>query len=391
MFYWEVIGKLLGSCGEVMKVKITKKIIEKTKTGERVQDSEFPALFLVAGPQKKSWAFMKKWKYKKFYKVLGDASNMARENAAQKCKLLESNLIQFGALDPSYQAGDQKKVTLQNIMDLYGEKHPEYVKKILPHLAPLLPRKIDDITREMFSELHRNISRQHSTTANRVIQYTRAAINEAITSGMIQERNPAARIPLNREEPRQRYLLPSEVPAVIAELQKMQLETAHRASAEALLLMLYTWQRKGNVLAMEWREIDETGIWTIPAQKAKARKDITVALIPEALAIIQARKERVPAGRYVFPGTKEDTHLLDCKRTWKTVCTRCEIENCHIHDLRHTGATYALKAGADITTISSALAHASVSFTAKVYAHVMTESKLQAAQGAFAEMTKKKE
>ena len=154
--------------------------------------------------------------------------------------------------------------------------------------------------------------------------------------------------------------------------------------------MLYTWQRKSNVLAMMWREIDETGIWTIPAAKAKARKDITVALIPQALAILESRRNDY-CGGYVFPGPTEGSHMKDCKRTWHTVCKRCSIEDCHIHDLRHTGATYALKSGADIATISAALAHASVSFTAKVYAHVMTESKLQAAQGAFDEMTKKKE
>ena len=343
----------------------------------------------MAGPHKKSWAFIKKWKYKKHYKVIGDAAIMAREEAIRKCTLLESNLIQYGALDIQYTATDQQKVTLRDVMAMYGEKHPEYVRKILPHLAPLLDLKMEDVKREAVAELHRNLSKQHPTAANRMLQYTRAAINQAINAGMIPERNPAAKIKLNREEPRQRYLMPSEAPAVIAELEKMRKDPVYRDGAEALLLMLYTWQRKSNVLAMQWREIDETGIWTIPAEKAKARKDITVALIPQALEIVAAR--RTLDGEYVFPGPSEGSHMKDCKRTWKTLCTRCGLKDIHIHDLRHTGATYALKSGADIATISAALAHASVSFTAKVYAHVMTESKLQAAEGAFSEMTRKKE
>ena len=372
-----------------MKAKITKKIIEKLKDGEKVQDSECLALFVVAGPQKKSWIFQKKWKYKKFYKVIGDATIMAREEAVQICTVLESRLIQFGALEEKYQVKDRKKVTFCEVLKMYAKEHSGAVKTASTYLQGVMDLRMEEITKELLTDIHKKISKTGPVAANRTIQVIRAAINVAMTEGMIPEgNNPAAKIKMNEEKPRQRYLLPSEVPAVIAELEKMRQDPVYRNGAEALLLMLYTWQRKSNVLAMMWREIDETGIWTIPAAKAKARKDITVALIPQALAILESR--RPYGGEYVFPGPEEGTHMKDCKRTWHTVCKRCNIEDCHIHDLRHTGATYALKAGADIATISAALAHASVSFTAKVYAHVMTESKLQAAQGAFAEMTKNK-
>ena len=84
-------------------------------------------------------------------------------------------------------------------------------------------------------------------------------------------------------------------------------------------------------------------------------------------------------------------HITRVQKLWERICGELGMENVHIHDLRHTGATWALRSGADITTVSAALGHASVSFTAKVYAHVMTESTLEASRGALAAMTAKKE
>ena len=195
---------------------------------------------------------------------------------------------------------------------------------------------------------------------------------------------------MNRENPRQRYLMPSEAPKVIQYLYEMRKEgNKQRNAADALLLMLFTWQRKSNVMAMRWSEIDETGTWTIPAQKAKSRKDIVVPLSQEALTILNERKNN--GSEYVFPNDRNPAgYIADIKNSWKRVKNACGLQNVHIHDLRHTGATYALRSGADITTVSATLAHASVSFTAKVYAHVMLESKKEAARGAIDAMMGKK-
>ena len=50
------------------------------------------------------------------------------------------------------------------------------------------------------------------------------------------------------------------------------------------------------------------------------------------------------------------------------------------HDLRHTFATEAIRAGVDVETVSKALGHFSVGFTLDVYGHVTQEMKEEAAR-----------
>ena len=126
---------------------------------------------------------------------------------------------------------------------------------------------------------------------------------------------------------------------------------------------------------MEWSEINELNIWTIPAEKAKSRKNIVVTLTDETAEILNSRKNN--GSRYVFPAPNNNNKPLgDIKKTWHSVCRLCGVENAHIHDLRHTNATYQLFAGADIATVSEK----------QVYAHVMTEKKREAANNAIRAM-----
>jgi integrase len=51
----------------------------------------------------------------------------------------------------------------------------------------------------------------------------------------------------------------------------------------------------------------------------------------------------------------------------------------HNHDLRHTHATLALKAGVPVKVISERLGHESPAFTLKQYAHVIPGMQAEAA------------
>jgi integrase len=59
--------------------------------------------------------------------------------------------------------------------------------------------------------------------------------------------------------------------------------------------------------------------------------------------------------------------------TFNTAFTRIRdagVPHIRLHDLRHTLASMALEAGADLKTVSNALGHSTISTTADVYAHV---------------------
>lgn len=75
--------------------------------------------------------------------------------------------------------------------------------------------------------------------------------------------------------------------------------------ALALRFAILTATRSGEVRGATWDEIDaESGVWTIPAERMKARRPHRVPLSAEALAIVATLKTIRPAGTpLLFPGS----------------------------------------------------------------------------------------
>jgi integrase len=67
--------------------------------------------------------------------------------------------------------------------------------------------------------------------------------------------------------------------------------------------------RTSDVLHAPWEEFDlAAGVWTIPAERMKARRGHTVPLSDAALAVLAA-VPRVAGTRYVFPGARHGRPL----------------------------------------------------------------------------------
>jgi integrase len=75
-------------------------------------------------------------------------------------------------------------------------------------------------------------------------------------------------------------------------------------AALALELTVLTATRTSEVLKAKWAEFDlEAGLWTIPAERMKARREHRVALSNRALAIVK-ELSAARSSEYVFPGQK---------------------------------------------------------------------------------------
>lgn len=71
----------------------------------------------------------------------------------------------------------------------------------------------------------------------------------------------------------------------------------------ALKLMAYLFPRPGELRMAEWREFDlDKAVWTIPAARAKMRREHRVPLPRQVLAILKQLQAITGAGRLVFPG-----------------------------------------------------------------------------------------
>ena len=366
------------------RAKLTKNFIEAIREEGKFQDAEVPTLELWTGKRGKVFYFRKSHKFKQYRRTLGKYPEYTREMAVKQCHVYTANLAQYGALDPVEEGKKSKGITLEEAFQHY-EKYRAPDRHVVgrweKYFCAFAKRPIADISKAEFKSLHAEISKEAPTTANRAMAEIKAVINLAINDEIYEGHNPAAKIEMNRETPRVKFLMPDQAPEVIRVLNEMRENPRARNGADALLLMLYQGQRKGNVLAMEWSEINSENVWIVPKEKAKARKDIVSPLVRESIEILESRKGN--KSRYVFPSSEDpDRPMQDCKKLWAHVKTICGISDLHIHDLRHTSATYQLRAGANIATVSDNLGHADIGITKRVYAHVLTDTRREALQNA---------
>ena len=130
-------------------------------------------------------------------------------------------------------------------------------------------------------------------TATRVRQRMEVVFDYAIASGWRID-NPA--IAVTKVLPRRRgkkehhpAMAYGKLPGFI---QALRASTADPSTKLGLELLILTAARTGEVLSMEWGEVDtEAATWTVPASRMKARKEHRVPLSRRALVVLEeARK-----------------------------------------------------------------------------------------------------
>ena len=88
-----------------------------------------------------------------------------------------------------------------------------------------------------------------------------------------------------------------------------ELKKTNLYSAKALLFLILTASRTSEVIAAEWDEFNfKLKIWNIPENRIKIRNKHSVTLNESALELLKELKN-ISDSKYVFPGTKADTHI----------------------------------------------------------------------------------
>ena len=163
----------------------------------------------------------------------------------------------------------------------------------------------------------------------------------------------------------------------------------------ALVSLIYTGLRSGELLALKWKDIDFENNYikvhsniavfynensdreVVVQDGTKTRKSRIVHMTKSASKYLSELKElRNPkASDYVVitKGVRDSSSL---KQTYLLICKRANINNPQgLHTLRHTFASLMIRKGVDIKIISEMLGHASVSFTYNTYVHLIEEEK----------------
>jgi len=376
---------------ETKRINFTKRTLEDLdwpqpgKRQERYYDTKARGLFLlVTEARMKTFYVRRKVKGKSELFLLGRFPELSVEQARAKAGGFHA-AVTDGKNAAQAKRAEKAELTVGELFDEYVERHLKKSRKtwevqqenIERYFGPWKNHKLSAITREDVELLHGAIGKKRGHySANRALDLLRAAYNKAIHWHMYKGDNPAVGISEFKEQPRERALQADEMERF---LDALNAETdAH--FKDFIRLCLWTGQRKSNVLAMRWADVDFTSkTWTIPGEKMKNGQSLVLALSQFEIELLEKRRE---LGEWVFPGTGSTGHFVEPKRAWHRLLKRAQIEDLHIHDLRRSLASFMANSGADVSLIKSALNHKDIQTTLNVYVRTARSAELDAREKA---------
>ncbi len=193
--------------------------------------------------------------------------------------------------------------------------------------------------------------------------------------------NPVRGIKRYKVESRDRFLNGEELARLFTSLN--QFDDTFR---DFVYLCLWTGARRSNVMGLEWAELNlETGVWSVPASKAKNRRPMKLVLSQLALDVLNRRRETCK-GRYVFPSSRSRTgHYVEPKTAWGSLIEKANLPGVRLHDLRRTFASFQAANNVSLQIIGKSLGHASTSST-EIYARLQLDSVREAVDAATQSM-----
>jgi integrase len=365
-----------------MTKALTQLAIENTRPGparREIPDGKERGLYLVVQPTGgMSWAFR--------YRIHGRSQKMtvgpypavglakARAEAARaKVSLADDDdpaaakRAARAAKSATRSRDDSVEKVFADFISLYAKPNTRDWKgsqRLLKHFAEAWKgRPLPTIGK---ADVHRVldgiVARGAPVGANRAFAQLRKMFRWAVSRGLL-DRNPCDGIdPPSAEKSRDRVLDTEE------------LRLVWRAAGDLgfpfgpiVRLLVLTGQRRSEVGAMEWREIDlDRATWTIPAARSKNRRQHVVPLSPEAVEIIKALP-RFSGSKFVFsPGERAPSGYSNAKTRLDARITALNggesLEAWTLHDIRRSVASGLAGLGVNLPVIERILNHVSGSF-----------------------------
>ena len=112
-----------------------------------------------------------------------------------------------------------------------------------------------------------------------------------------------------------------------------QLRKDAGVASRALEFTILTTARTNEVIQAEWSEFDlDLGIWIVPAERMKSKREHRIPLSEAAKAVLESSKGR--SNRYVFPGQRRGSHLSN--NAMLKVLKRLNQDSITVHGFRST-------------------------------------------------------
>lgn len=301
------------------------------------------------------------------------------------------------------------KLTVAQWLDIWieeylGDRKPSsivtYKGKVNNYIKPAIGAvKLKDLHPHRVQAFINGVEGLAPATVRSIYKVLHTALEKAVRLEYIP-RNPSDHCTLPKAE--QKEIVPLHDLQVAALLQ-----SAKGTEVEIMVTVaLLTGMRQSELLGLTWDCIDQkkgsitinkqltlssrrsSGIFTTP----KNGKPRTIHPAPSVMQALKAQKKKQAEMRFkagslwnnehnlVF--TIEDGNIYDqwrIIREFGRVATAANLHGVRFHDLRHTYAVNAIRAGDDIKTIQGNLGHASAAFTLDKYGHFTEQMKQDSA------------
>ena len=250
-------------------------------------------------------------------------------------------------------------------------------------LNDLSPLVLQSLITELLQSGNSKTGKGLSTTSvNAVISVIQSSLKTAHLLGLTNEYTAdKLKRPKLKEKPVECFTL----------AEQKQIEQAVRTGKKdklyGIILCLYSGLRIGELIALQWSDIDFTkGILTVSKSCHDGKDGLVIdepktvtsrRIIPlpkQLLLILKSIKKRSDSP-FIVSANGKSVSVRSYQRSFELLLKRLNIPHKGFHSLRHTFATRALECGMDVKTLSEILGHKNPIVTLNRYAHSLMEHK----------------
>ncbi len=359
-------------------MKLTKKAIDSFKYNGDGQsrdvrwDSLLPGLGLRVYPTgRKAFILSYRVDGRKRQMTIGTFGTITLDQARNKARICLGKIID--GTDPL--AEKQKAAlgkTFGALCNEYLERYAKPNKKTWrddarrlnsPALFKWKNAKVKVIKRSDVASLHHQIGKSGPYEANRVLALLSKMFELAKRWGFLDEDapNPARGIDKYKEEKRDRWVTPEELPRLAKAID----EEENIYVRGALWIYLLLGVRKSELLQAKWEDIDfDRKELRLP--ETKAGRTHYLPLNQASLKIID-NLPKLDENPFLFPGRRKGKHLINISKPWYRIRKKAKVEDVRLHDLRRTLGSWLAQSGNSLHLIGRVLNHSNTSTTA-IYA-----------------------
>lgn len=328
----------------------------------------------------------KTWYYLKYYK---DGKTYTKRGFKTRNEALNYYSTFTQEIDSKT---DVSYKTFEQVYEMWLEIYKDRVKEstlvktttafrlhILPYFGD---KKVKDINSYMVQEYALKL--RDFTSGKEIFNKASNIMKYAINLGIIQQ-NPFEYVELPKFKKYKKH----ETYLEVEDINKLLNVIDDYSNYCAFRLLIYTGLRRGELLALEWNDVDfknktvnvnktltyGKGYKTI-VNSTKTQNSIrTVDIDDETLKHLKNLKLQTQS-KLVFPNSKDGyQRLSNLQDRLNKYCKKANINKIRVHDLRHTHASLLFASGSTAKEVQERLGHTDIKTTLNIYTHLTKKQK----------------